>query len=462
MTALTLESSLETFSRRFARSNALSREGKKVIPGGQSRDAFNFGPYAVYIESGEGAYVRTVDGHRLLDLNNTLTTNVLGHRHPAVQAALLAAAETGISFGNPVQQETQLAQILVDRIPSVEKVQFTCSASEACMIAIRLARAYTGRTKVAKFEGGYHGFTDPLQISVHPDPDDDCGPDEAPHGLPESRGVPAEDVNNVIVLTQNDLEASERILRANADDTACLIMELESAAGGLVTLEPGFVGALRALTSELGIALIFDETVTLRAGYHGMQGMYDVTPDLTVMGKMIGGGLPLGAVGGGVELMGVLEDGRVSVAGTHHGHKLAVAAGIATMSEMTPDVFTRLNTMAARVLAEMNEWSGARGSAFQVYGAGISHMAFAYMREPGLSVRTHRDYWRNVDDERTQTISLELANRGFFPVARGDFSLSVPMTDEDITAFIDSMRAIVEEMEWSAPGVAMSSPSASL
>lgn len=424
ITPITLESSLETFSRRFAKSEALSGEGKKVIPGGHSRDAFNFGPYAIYVESGDGAYINTVDGHRLLDLNNTFTTNVLGHMHPALQEALSTAATTGISFGNPTTLETELAAILAARIPSVEQVQFSCSASEACMIAIRLARAYTGRTKVAKFEGGYHGFTDPLQISVHPDPGGDCGPDDAPLGVPDSGGIPAEDVDNIIVLTQNDLEGTARVLRARAGEIACLIVELESAAGGLVTLDRPFVEALRALTAELGIVLIFDETVTLRAGLHGMQGVYGVTPDLTVMGKMIGGGLPLGAVGGTAEIMAGLENGRVSIAGTHHGHKLAVAAGIAMMNEMTEDAFARLNGMAARVMTELNDWSEERESPFQVYGIGISHLAYGYMCEPGLSVHTHRDYWRNVDGDRTQICSLELANRGFFPVARGDFSLT--------------------------------------
>lgn len=446
MGALTLQTSVETFTRRFADSAALSARGREVIPGGYSRNSFNFGPHAVYVEGGNGAYVTTVEGHRLLDLNNNFTVNVLGHNNPAILETLRKSIESGISFGNPVVLETDLARILVDRIPSVEKVQFSCSASESCLSAVRVARGYTERTKIAKFEGGYHGFTDPLQISVHPDPDQDCGPDSAPQSMPDSAGIPTADRDNVVVLTQNDREGTEAILRARASEIACVILELESASGGFVTLDRDFVEHLRELTSELRILLIFDETVTLRAGYHGMQAEYGVIPDLTVMGKMIGGGMPLGAVGGSREVMAVLETGAVSISGTHHGHKLAVAAGIALMNEMTEDTFDRLNSMAGRVITEVNEWSRSRDSPFAIYGS-MSHLAYGYMREPGLRVRTHRDYWRNVDGVKTQICSLELANRGYFPVARGDFSLSVPMTDDDIGGYIDTLKQIVVDIE---------------
>ena len=446
MSTLTLDSSIERFTRRFATSAALTASGREVIPGGYSRNSFNFGPHAIFVEHGDGAHITTVDGHRLLDLNNNFTVNVLGHNHPAVTGAMQKSIEAGVSFGNPVTLEADLARILIDRVPSVEKVQFSCSASESCLSAVRVARGFTGRTKIAKFEGGYHGFTDPLQISVHPDPELDCGPDEAPRSMPDSAGIPGEDLDNVVVLTQNDREGTEAILRANADDIACVILELESASGGFVTLDRDFVHALREITTTLGIVLIFDETVTLRADYHGMQALYGVTPDLTVMGKMIGGGMPLGAIGGSTEVMEVLETGAVAISGTHHGHKVALAAGIALMQEMTEETFSRLNSMAQRVVDELNEWSRGRKSPFVVYGS-MSHLAYGYMNEPGLSVRTHRDYWRHVDGSRTQICSLELANRGYFPVARGDFSLSLPMTDDDLAGFIATAKEIVIDIE---------------
>lgn len=446
MPQLTLESALSKFTERFSVSAETTRRGKQLVPGGYSRNSFNFGPHAIFVDRGEGAHIETIDGHLLLDLNNNFTVNVLGHNHPAVRTALEEAISTGISFGNPGTLESRLAQILIDRIPSVERVQFSCSATESCMSAVRVARGYTGRTKIAKFEGGYHGFSDALHVSSHTAPDDDGGPDGSPKSVPDSGGIPDSDVKNTIQLPQNDWDSCERILRGNAHEIACLIMELQSGSGGLVTLEQGFVEKLRALTYELGIVLIFDETISLRAGFHGMQGVYGVTPDLTVTGKMIGGGLPLGALGGSSEVMSVLEGGDVSISGTHHGHKLALAAGIACMETMDEASFDTLNAHSRRIMDELNSWAQSKGSPFVVYGGGFSHMAYGYMRAPGVYPRNHRDYWRIVDGERTQAISIELANRGIFPVHRGEFSLSLAMSDEDISTIITTFAGIVSDL----------------
>lgn len=446
MPTLTLESATSTFSRRFAVSAEHTLAGSRAIPGGYSRNSFNFGPHAIFVKGGEGAYIETVDGHRLLDLNNNFTVNVLGHDHPVIRQALFDAIPAGFSFGNPGLAEARLAELLIDRIPSVERVQFSCSATESCMSAVRVARGYTGRTKIAKFEGGYHGFSDVLHISSHTGPDDDAGTDDAPLPVADSGGIPESDLSNTVILPQNAWEDCERILRAHGAEIACLIMELQSGAGGLVPLDRDFVARLRELTTELGIVLIFDETISLRAGYHGAQGVYQVVPDLTVMGKMIGGGLPLGALGGSAEIMSVLEDGSVSISGTHHGHKLALAAGIACLETMDRAAFERLNAQAARITLEVNAWAEARGVPFAVYGAGYSHLAYGFFNNPNARVRNHRDYWRVVNGEATQTISLELANRGIFPVHRGEFSLSLPMSEDDISRVIDTFTGVVADL----------------
>lgn len=446
MPRLTLDTAAAAFSERFAVSAKHTRIGSRAIPGGYSRSSFNFGPHAIFVKEGSGAYIETVDGRRMLDLNNNFTVNVLGHDHPAIRAALLDAIPGGFSFGNPGTAETRLAEILIDRVPSVERVRFSCSATESCMSAVRVARGYTGRTKIAKFEGGYHGFSDALHISSHTGPGDEGGTDEAPLPVADSGGIPANDVANTVILPQNDWVSCERILRANAGQLACLIMELQSGAGGLVALDRDFVARLRELTAELGIVLVFDETISLRAGYHGLQGVYGVTPDLTVMGKMVGGGLPLGALGGSAEVMRVLENGAVSISGTHHGHQLALAAGIACLETMDRAAFDRLNAHAARIVDEVNEWSQARGIPFAVYGAGYSHLAYGFFTGTDLRVRNHRDYWRRIDGEKTQTMSLELANRGIFPVHRGEFSLSLPMSDDDIGRVIETFTGVVEDL----------------
>lgn len=445
MPRLTLDHVLETFSERFSTSAEWTRQGKDLIPGGYSRNSFNFGPHAIYVESGDGAFITTVDGHRLLDLNNNFTVNVLGHNNPGIHQAVIDAMATGMSFGNPSSAEPELAQILIDRIPSVERVQFSCSSTESCMSAVRIARAHTGRHRIAKFEGGYHGFSDALHVSVHPDPNKACGPDEAPTPLPDSAGIPQSAVDEVVLLVQNDWSSCERILRAHGAELACVIMELESGAGGLVALDREFVRRLRALTRELGIVLIFDETISLRADYRGLQGVYEVEPDLTVMGKMIGGGMPLGAVGGSATVMRELDEG-VSISGTHHGHKLALTAGAACMNQMTQEAFDWLNSRAQSVMLRVNTWAQERGYPFHIYGFGYSHLAYAFVRSPELRLHTHRDYWRYLDSEKTQACSLELANRGFFPVHRGEFSLSLAMTDDDIDAFVATLQQIVTEV----------------
>lgn len=446
MAHLTLEGSTQAFRHKFVKSGRLAEDARGAIPGGYSRSTFNFGPHAVYVESGEGCRIRTVEGHDLLDLNNNYTVNVLGHGHPAITAALASGAAGGISFGNPTVHEVELARILIDRIPSIEMVQFSCSATESCMAAVRVARAATGRTKIAKLEGGYHGFSDTLYVSAHSQPGQDVGPDEAPNAIAGSGGIPQVDVDNIVVLPQNDGAAAEQILTDQARDIACLIIELQSGSGGLVTLDRDYVEHLREITARHGIVLIFDETITLRAGYHGMQGVYGVMPDLTVMGKMVGGGLPLGALGGARNLMRLLGDGAVSVSGTHHGHKLAVIAGAACLTAMDETAFARLNGLADRLVRRVNDWAAGNGSALSMFGGGFSHLGYAYLRQPGLAIRSHRDYWRNVDTERTQICSLELANRGFFPVHRGEISLSTPMTEGDVDTFADALTGIAAEL----------------
>ena len=425
----------------------MTRKGKEIIPGGYSRNSFNFGPHAVFATSGEGCFIETVDGARLMDLNNNFTVNILGHNHPAIAEALIGGIPDGISFGNPSLAEPALAEMLITRIPSVEKVQFSCSSTESCMSAIRVARAYTGKKKIAKFEGGYHGFSDPLHISSHTMPDDDGGVASAPKAVADSGGIPIQDLENSVILPQNNWEATEKILSENASDIACLIMELQSGAGGLVVLRQDYVERLRELTTKLGIVLIFDETISLRAGMHGLQGLYGVTPDLTVMGKMIGGGMPLGALGGSKEVMSVLENGVVSISGTHHGHRLALLAGAACLNTMNEEAYAQLNQNSMRIMTELNEWSATRKSPFTVYGRGFSHMAYGYMKAPGLEINDHRDYWHNMDGERTQICSLELANRGFYPVHRGEFSLSLPMSDDDISSYIETLKEIVIDLE---------------
>jgi len=439
---LTYEDSMRNFSEKFKVSREYTEARKSKIPGGFSRLTMNYGPFGIFVERGEGQYIYTVDGHKMLDLNNNYTVNILGHKHPKIMEALSEVISKGYSFGNPTAYEYKLAEILCDRIESVERIKFTCSASEACMTALQIARGYTGKNKIAKFEGGYHGSIDALHISSHSSPDRFPGPETNPLPLPDSAGIPPQILENTVVMPQNDFPSCEKILRENASDVAGVIMELQSAAGGIVILEKEFVAKMRALTEELGIVLIFDETCNLRANYHGLQSVYGVKPDLTVLGKMIGGGLPIGAVGGSAKVYSTVEENQVQISGTHHGHALASAAGIACLEVMDEAAYARLNDMAARIKKELNDWAAQGNYPFIIYGL-YSQLAYAFTDKPGREITTHRDFWRYANHDNILIFALEMATRGYFPVHRGEVSLSLPMTDDDITGFIETTKDIV-------------------
>ncbi len=442
---LTYEQSLEHFLKTFQKSKEMSDEAAKYIPGSYSRRSFNYGPHAIYVNNAKGAYVYTVDGKKLLDFNNNFTVSVLGYQNEAVDQALIETMKKGFSIGNPTEEEGELARMLCERIDSFEKVKFFCSASEACVGALRIARGYTGKTKVAKMEGGYHGFLDDFSFSAHPNAskaDDDL---EHIVPQPESAGIPANRAEDVVLLTQNNIEVSEKLIREHADELACVVMELQSGSGGIVTLDKAFVKRIREITKELGIVLIFDETITIRAYKGGLQSWYGVKPDLTISGKTLGGGIPLGVVGGSNEVMDVVTKDIVQMSGTHHGHRLACAAGIAILKQLDDVAYKRLNSMGERIKNELNIWAKEKKIPFIVFGES-SVLGYAFTREIGQAIRTHRDYWLKSDAQKMQTFALEIAVRGFLPVHRGQLGLTLPMADQDITDFIETTKDIVSEM----------------
>lgn len=442
---LTYEQSLEHFLKTFQKSKEMSDEAAKYIPGSYSRRSFNYGPHAIYVNNAKGAYVYTVDGKKLLDFNNNFTVSVLGYQNEAVDQALIETMKKGFSIGNPTEEEGELARMLCERIDSFEKVKFFCSASEACVGALRIARGYTGKTKVAKMEGGYHGFLDDFSFSAHPNAskaDDDL---EHIVPQPESAGIPANRAEDVVLLTQNNIEVSEKLIREHADELACVVMELQSGFGGIVTLDKAFVKRIREITKELGIVLIFDETITIRAYKGGLQSWYGVKPDLTISGKTLGGGIPLGVVGGSNEVMDVVTKDIVQMSGTHHGHRLACAAGIAILKQLDDVAYKRLNSMGERIKNELNIWAKEKKIPFIVFGES-SVLGYAFTREIGQTIRTHRDYWLKSDAQKMQTFALEIAVRGFLPVHRGQLGLTLPMADQDITDFIETTKDIVSEM----------------
>src|SRR5215472_415728 len=315
----------------LTRSHTLFEEAQKLLPGGVNSPVRAFrgvGGKPVFIDHANGPYLYDVDGNRYIDYVQSWGPMILGHAHPSVLEAVIAASKGGFSFGAPTQAESTLAQLVIESVPSIEMVRFVNSGTEATMSALRLARAYTGRSKIIKFSGCYHGHADMLLVQA--------GSGVATIGLPDSPGVPREAASNTLIASYNESAAVEELFRAYPEDIAAIIVEPAAANMGLVPPLPGFLEKLRSLCSEYGALLVFDEVLTgFRVALGGMQERLSIIPDLTCLGKIIGGGLPVGAYGGRREIMQLVAPlGPVYQAGTLSGNPLAMAAGIATLQEL--------------------------------------------------------------------------------------------------------------------------------
>ena len=328
----------------FTRSSACYKRAIESIPGGvnspvRACKAVKSDP--IFFERGEGPYLIDVDGNVYIDYVCSWGPLILGHAHPEVTAAIYSVSKKGTSFGAPIWQEVELAELIKSCIPSIEKVRLVNSGTEATMSAIRLARAYTGRKKIIKFEGCYHGHVDSLLVKA--------GSGLATFGIPASPGIPEELTKHTISLPYNDFEAVKQAFKEYEKEIAAVIVEPVAANMGVIPPKKGFLELLRELTSEHGSLLIFDEVITgFRLGLSGAQGAFGITPDLTCLGKIIGGGLPVGAYGGKAEIMEmVAPEGPVYQAGTLSGNPIAVAAGIATIKELLkPGTYEKLEALA--------------------------------------------------------------------------------------------------------------------
>jgi glutamate-1-semialdehyde 2,1-aminomutase len=315
----------------MTKSQQLFEAAKRRIPGGVNSPVRAFrsvGGDPFFVKSAHGCRLTTVDDCELIDFVGTWGPAILGHAAPAVIDAVREAASRGLSFGTPNPYEVDMAETICRLVPSIEKVRMVNSGTEATMTCIRLARGFTGRKKIIKFEGCYHGHVDSLLVKA--------GSGALTHGHPDSAGVPEDLARLTITVSYNDLEAVQAAFAANPSEIACIILEPVPANAGLYLPEPGFLEGLQKLCSAEGSVLIFDEVMTgFRLAHGGAQEIYKITPDLTAMGKVIGGGLPVGAFGGRADIMNHLSpDGPVYQAGTLSGNPIAMAAGLAQLQEM--------------------------------------------------------------------------------------------------------------------------------
>ncbi|PTH33381.1 glutamate-1-semialdehyde-2,1-aminomutase [Staphylococcus agnetis] len=327
---------------RYEKSTQAFEIAEKLMPGGVNSPVRAFKAVdtpPLFMERGEGSKIYDIDGNEYIDYVLSWGPLILGHRDPKVIDAIHKVVDRGTSFGASTLEENKLAQLVIDRVPSIEKVRMVSSGTEATLDTLRLARGYTGKNKIIKFEGNYHGHSDSLLIKA--------GSGVATLGLPDSPGVPEGTAKNTITVPYNDIEAVKYAFEQFGDDIAAVIVEPVAGNMGVVPPVEGFLQGLRTITHEHDALLIFDEVMTgFRVGYYCAQGYFNVTPDLTCLGKVIGGGLPVGAFGGKKEIMDhIAPSGDIYQAGTLSGNPLAMTSGYMTLSQLTPESYVYFNEL---------------------------------------------------------------------------------------------------------------------
>jgi glutamate-1-semialdehyde 2,1-aminomutase len=426
-----------------SRTEALFEEASRYIPGGTSRVHYFFPPHPLYAHSGQGCRLTDVDGVTRLDFVNNMTSLIHGHGHPAILSALMAQLPRGVAWSEPGEEEVRLARHLVERVPSIERIRFGNSGTESVMLAVKLARAFTGRHRIAKFEGFYHGYYDYVQTSVKSAPGA-WGPLEAPVTTPNSGGLSPEVLGEVLTIPFNEPEILASLLRQQGDQIAALLVDPLASQAGSPIPDPGFLARVTELANLHGIVLIYDEVVSFRLGYAGGQERYGGHPDLTVLGKIMGGGLPVGAVGGRADLMALLDPTRgaptVLSGGTTSANPLSMVAGLAAMEHFTPAAVARLNALGERMRRGMDGVFARHGTALRAGGDG-SLVRVLPMPERPRGYRAFASAPRAA--ARMAALHEGLLREGIITTRMGTACLSTPMGEAEVDAYVAALDRVV-------------------
>jgi len=430
------------YEARTRRSGELFRRASEVIPGGAGSSArtvkFGWRPYPPFVAQGTGPRLWDVDGNEYIDYLLGLGPMLLGHRHPVVtQAVSQAIAEYGTCFGLPYELEVEAARKVVEAVPSVEMVRFTNSGSEAVGTAVRLARAFTGRRLLVRFEGHYHGWQDTVYWSNHVDPDV-AGPAGRPRPVPAGPGVPLELEDTLIVLSWNDPESFVRIMEECGEEVAAVITEPAVLNTGCILPEPGYLELLREQTERYGALLIFDEVITgFRFCRGGGQEWFGVMPDLTTLAKGLGGGFPVAAVGGSARVMGMIADGRYSHSGTYNANVVQCAAVSATMDVLAePGLYERQRDLGTRLIEGFRQLAAEAGVPALVEGLGTVFQIWFSSH----SIKNWRDAARYADEGRFTRWYQEMFLRGvlFHPSQFENLFVSLVHTDREVDETLEA------------------------
>ncbi len=443
---MTTGTPVSSTSNRYAESERLFNQAREYLAGGNSRLTVYYKPHPIYVERGEGAYLYDVDGNRYLDVINNYTSLIHGHAHPDIERAAIAAMRTGTAFAAPTPAEIKLARLLCDRLPAVDRLRFVNSGTEAVMMAVKAARAFTGKPTIAKFEGAYHGAYDFVEVSLASSPEN-WGDSDEPVSTAYSAGEPQSVLDEVVVLPFNQIDQTRSLLRRNRDRLAAVIIDVMPSRVGLVPATPEFIEALQEECRSLGILLISDEVITFRIDYHGAQGALGFEPDLTTLAKIIGGGFPVGAVGGRAAVMDVFDATEhpplVPHGGTFNANPVTMAAGLKAMEMLTPDAFARLNEQGEEVRSGLREIVRLLEVDWQVTGAG-SLFRLVPTKQPLSDYRSA--HLSQDESAKASALHWEMLNRGLFIGSGGFGCLSTPMTGADVAGVLrlaeDALRSV--------------------
>ncbi len=425
---------------------ALQARARRVIPGGTSRLHNFYRPHPIWAHHATGCRVTDEDGIERLDFLNNMTSLIHGHAHPAINAAVVAQLERGSAFSEPARAEVELAELLVDRVPSIEQIRFANSGTEAVMMALKLARAFTGRSRIAKFEGFYHGYYDYAQVS-YASTSSNWGDAQAPASVPSSAGLSDSVLEDVVVLPFNDESDTEDLLASHAESLAAVIVDPACQRAGFPHAQPGFSTFLREVTRRYGILLVYDEVISFRVAYAGGQGLHGGEPDLTTLGKIIGGGLPIGAVGGRSDIMALLDPSegpaKVASGGTFSANPLSMTAGATAMRLLDTEALDRLNALGDQLRTRGTRVFAELGEPGQVAGEGS---LFRILLTNSV-INNYRDLVRTqASAERIARLHKLLLEEGVIVGTNLLGCLSTPMTELEVDSFVEALRRAIQRL----------------
>ncbi len=423
------------------KSKARWQEAAEYLPGGDSRNSIFWEPYPIFVTSASGCHITDADGVDRLDFINTMTTLILGHANQPVMDAVKEQLDRGAVYNAPNENQIRLAKLLCDRIPSFDLVRFTNSGTEATLNTIRAARAFTGKNKFAKVEGGYHGTHDAVTVSVRVDVKK-AGEAQQPKAVAASEGLADGILDQVVVIPFNDTANARRILEDNKDQLAAVIVEPVMGSVGMIPGTAEFLTMLREFTEENGIVLIFDEVISFRVAPGGSQQYYGITPDLTSLGKIIGGGFAVGAFGGRQDIMELYDPTKgpkVTHAGTFNANPVTMVAGAVTLEQLTPDVYRDLAELTELLRQGIRRVCSDLEVPVQVTGLG-SLFGIHFTGQP---IVNYRDIAAEDAALRGQ-VFLGLMNEGILMASNLVGGLSTALGEEEVNTFVGALQTVLE------------------